>query len=85
VGNLGLTGYPWVLDLTFDRRNPATLYAATYADGVKRSRDGGVTWETAAPGLPNNSPVYQIMQDAARSQRFYATPQIGGLWRADFQ
>ncbi|HEX3526647.1 MAG TPA: hypothetical protein VH988_06240 [Thermoanaerobaculia bacterium] len=84
VGDLGLTGYPWVLDLIFDLRNPATLYAATYADGVKQSRDGGVTWEIAAPGLPSNSPVYQVVQDTARRQRFYATPQIGELWRADF-
>jgi len=83
VGNLGLPGYPLVLDLIFDRRNPATLYAATYADGVKQSHDGGVTWETAAPGLPAG-PVNQIVQDTARRQRFYATPQIGGLWRADF-
>jgi hypothetical protein len=29
-------------------------------------------------------PVNQIVQDAARSRRFYATPQIGGLWRVDF-
>jgi len=86
VGDLSLQGYPWVLDLIFDRRRPMTLYAATYGDGVKRSRDGGVTWETAAPGLPGLpvSPIAQIVQDAARSQRFYATPQIGGLWRADF-
>jgi len=28
--------------------------------------------------------VNQIVQDAARSQRFYASPQTGGLRRADF-
>jgi photosystem II stability/assembly factor-like uncharacterized protein len=83
VGDLGLQGYPWVLDLAFDRRHAGTIYAATYGDGVRRSRDGGATWENAAPGLPAG-PVTSIRQDPARSQRFYATPGVGGLWRADF-
>jgi photosystem II stability/assembly factor-like uncharacterized protein len=83
VGDLGLKGYPWVLDLAFDRRHAGTIYAATYADGVRRSRDGGATWENAAPGLPAG-PVTSIRQDPARGQRFYATPGVGGLWRADF-
>jgi hypothetical protein len=76
-----------VLDLAFDRRHAGTIYAATYSDGVRRSRDGGATWEDAAPGLPAGplaGPVTTIVQDPARSQRFYATPAGGGLWRADF-
>jgi photosystem II stability/assembly factor-like uncharacterized protein len=87
VGDLGLKGYPWVLDLAFDRRHAGVIYAATYGDGVRRSRDGGATWEDAAPGLPAGplaGPVTTIVQDPARSQRFYATPAGGGLWRADF-
>jgi photosystem II stability/assembly factor-like uncharacterized protein len=83
VGDLGLKGFPAVLDLAFDRRHAGVIYAATYADGVRRSRDGGATWEDAAPGLPAG-PVTSIRQDPARSQRFYATPGAGGLWRADF-
>jgi photosystem II stability/assembly factor-like uncharacterized protein len=83
VGDLGLKGYPWVHDLIFDRRLPKTLYAATEGDGIRRSRDGGVTWEKAAPGLPA-SPVSTVVQDPLRLQRFYATPALGGLWRADF-
>jgi photosystem II stability/assembly factor-like uncharacterized protein len=83
VGDLGLADHPWVFDLTFDRLHPGRLYAATYGDGVRRSRDGGVTWENAAPGLPAG-PVTAVVQDPARLRRFYATPTLGGLWRANF-
>jgi len=87
VGHLPLTGYPSVLELLFDRERRNVLYAATAADGILRSRDGGVTWEPLNDGLPlpamfRSVPI--LVQDPARGQRFYAFPEAGGFFSADF-
>jgi photosystem II stability/assembly factor-like uncharacterized protein len=85
VGDLGLTGFPLVTELLFDRARRNVLYAATYEDGVRRSRDGGVTWEPVNAGLPRPlRTVSELVQDPALPQRFYATSESGGLYRADF-
>jgi hypothetical protein len=86
VGDLPLHGYPWVLELVFDRAHRGTIYAATFGDGVLRSRDGGVTWQPVNAGLPHvdPNPIRELLQDPVLPQRFYATPDAGGLWRADF-
>jgi photosystem II stability/assembly factor-like uncharacterized protein len=85
VGDLGLTGFPLVTEILFDRVRRNVLYAATYEDGVRRSRDGGATWEAVNAGLPRPlRTVNELVQDPALPQRFYATSESGGLYQADF-
>jgi photosystem II stability/assembly factor-like uncharacterized protein len=86
VGHLGLNPlYPRVFDLLFDRDHRDVLYAVTSGDGIRRSRDGGVTWEPLNNGLPPlvPGPLTTLLQDPANGQRFYVMPATG-LYRADF-
>lgn len=41
----------YVLDIVVDPNDPNMLYAATWASGIFRSADGGVTWQQANAGL----------------------------------
>jgi photosystem II stability/assembly factor-like uncharacterized protein len=87
VGHLGLQGPPLVVDLLFDRVRRNVLYAVTLGDGVLRSRDGGVTWESLNAGLPPDlqaGKLDSLVQDPAYSHRFYLLPNTVGFWRADF-
>jgi photosystem II stability/assembly factor-like uncharacterized protein len=85
VGRLGLAGSPRVTELLFDRVRPAVLYAATDGDGILQSRDRGATWEPVDDGLPLlPGKITALVQDPVFSPRFYATPESGGLYRADF-
>jgi hypothetical protein len=76
----------WATDLVFDREHRDVIYAPGLG-GVQRSRDGGLTWEDVKAGLPPLEPfsgVTSLIQDPVRAERFYATPDVGGLYRADF-
>jgi photosystem II stability/assembly factor-like uncharacterized protein len=87
VGHFGLAATAArVLSLVFDRDHRDVLYAVTYADGILRSRDGGVTWGPINDGLTPPfypSPGINLIQDPANGQRFYFLSGTG-LYRADF-
>ncbi|HEX4963787.1 MAG TPA: hypothetical protein VF173_23375 [Thermoanaerobaculia bacterium] len=76
----------WATDLVFDRERRGVIYATGVGE-VQRSRDGGLTWEDVKAGLPPLEPFHDVtslIQDPVRSERFYATPDVGGLYQADF-
>lgn len=44
-----------VKDLTFDQRNPSSIYAAVEVGGVMRSDDGGLTWVELLDGIDTDT------------------------------
>jgi photosystem II stability/assembly factor-like uncharacterized protein len=68
--------------LRADPRDPETLYAATFGDGVFVSRDGGVSWESWREriALPMTS---DIAVDAARNTIYVATNVYFGEYGAE--
>lgn len=69
-----------VRDLAVDIEAPATLWIATRT-GVKRSDDGGQTWQAGAPEVMN-LPASMVRHDAA-SGRLWVGVQDSGVWLSD--
>jgi photosystem II stability/assembly factor-like uncharacterized protein len=78
--NVGL-GSLFVTSLWVDRREPASVLAAT-ADGFYRTRDGGATWvRLAAAGMPENE-VVELVGDAQGGSALFARVQDGAIYRS---
>ena len=52
------------------------VYAATYADGIKRSDDGGLTWEPWSTGLPRTI-AWNVALLVLRSGRVLLATEVG--------
>lgn len=48
---LGLSYQPSVLSIAFHPIEADIIFVGTYSDGIRVSRDGGITWEDASRGL----------------------------------
>jgi len=71
-----VVGWPGGL-VTFDPRNPNTLYAVGYTN-VFESSDGGASWNVVGSGLTAN--VSAVVVDAQDSNTIYAATQGGGVF-----
>jgi photosystem II stability/assembly factor-like uncharacterized protein len=65
-----------ITQITVDPHNPLTAWAATVYDGVYRTTDGGVTWNSLGTGLPY-VPVNDIVLDPDISNTIYVATDIG--------
>ena len=68
---------PSFAGLSFDSRDPQRLLAACIWGGIKRSADGGRTWQSAGEGLLEGEQRYGIIvQDCHDPQRWYTAPDL---------
>jgi len=65
-----------VADLSIDPQNHTTVYAATFEDGVFKSRDQGASWQQINSGL-GTSKVTSIAVDPRIMSRVFAATQSG--------
>jgi photosystem II stability/assembly factor-like uncharacterized protein len=65
-----------VLGFAFDLAQPSVMYAATQAEGVLRSEDGGTTWMSASDNRLR-SPVYALAVASGSPGAVYAGTQSG--------
>jgi photosystem II stability/assembly factor-like uncharacterized protein len=81
-GGFGLKSWE-IGDVTFDPKNPSTVWAGTMSGPVV-SRDGGKTWETKRKGFPDvssggySAPIQRVMIDPENPSRLLA---FGGSYR----
>ncbi|MCX6761999.1 MAG: YCF48-related protein [Candidatus Moranbacteria bacterium] len=68
------TNGPLVVQMTVDKKNPQTLYAATSDNQVLKSADGGISWRSL---LQAQSPVVKIAVDARDGNLVYLLTQNG--------
>ena len=69
------TGTGCAQSLAIDGTNPAVIYLGV-PNGVEKSLDGGITWNSAGAGLPSTS-VYSLAIDAGNSAIIYAATSSG--------
>ena len=69
-----------VWDLAFDSTAPNQVYAGTSDEGVYRSRDGGVSWESINQGLYNRTIRTLAVNDARTAEVFAGT--FDGVYRS---
>jgi len=66
-------------DLLADPERPGVLYASTFAEGVLRSVDDGVTWRKLGSGLASPAVGALSLSSAAGPDTLYAASS-GGAW-----
>ena len=65
--------------MAIDPSNSATLYAGTYANGVFKSTNGGVSWTPANNGLTDLT-VYSLTIAPANTSTLYVGTKFGGVF-----
>ena len=75
---MGIDPASWVNNIAVDPQNGHVLYVATQdgQDGVYRSLDGSVSWETFNSGMPNKSVGFIVINPGDPSL-LYAAPSMG--------
>ena len=64
----------------------ANIFMALHLNGIVKSTDNGVTWQTRSKGFPGNLGINQILQDgntlylAANRYSFYKSTDNGNSW-----
>lgn len=74
--------WPFITDILVNPRDPNTVFAADSGRGVKRTIDGGASWQTINAGL-GDSVVYCLAQCPADTMHLYAGT-AHGLYVYDF-
>ncbi|MFH2142682.1 MAG: T9SS type A sorting domain-containing protein [Bacteroidota bacterium] len=74
--------WPYITDILINPINPNTVYASDSSDGVKRTINGGISWETINNDL-GDSLVYCLAQSPADTLHLYAGTEHG-LYVYDF-
>ena len=67
--------------LVVDPGNPATIYAASYDNGVFRSMDGGGTWKAVSTTFANES-IFSLAVNPTTPMTIYAGAYLGGVYRS---
>jgi photosystem II stability/assembly factor-like uncharacterized protein len=65
--------------ITFDPRDPATMYVSVEVGGLLRSKDGGETWEDV-PGMYED--VHRLVINPLNPDRMYVSGGAG-LWQSN--
>ena len=73
-------GHQWTLTLShsisaiaIDYQHPNTVYAGTLCNGVKKSTDGGKTWESKNNGLEKRACIHHLVISDKNPSLLYAT------------
>ena len=73
---------PFITDILINPLNPNTVYAADSGYGVKKTINGGISWQVINTGL-GDSVVYCLAQSPANTMHLYAGTEHG-LYVYDF-
>lgn len=73
---------PIVVSLAVDPTDPGRLYAGLNRRAVVFSNDGGVTWESAATGIPPEATVIDIVIDPTDPSVIYLGTLESGVFRS---
>jgi hypothetical protein len=68
--------WPWIIDILVDPVNSFTVYAADSVNGVKKTTNEGLNWQTINDGL-GDSTVYCLAQSPADTIHLYAGTEHG--------
>lgn len=71
---------PHIRSISFDPRNPSTMYVGVEEGGIFRTRDSGATFEPLNDGLYDD--IHTVSADPRDSRRLYATTG-NGFYRSE--
>jgi photosystem II stability/assembly factor-like uncharacterized protein len=72
----------FVADLAFDPVKKDFLYLADFSGSIRKSRDGGTTWEPVASSAAGGSSLSALLVDRTDPSVLYAGSWGNGVWRS---
>jgi len=70
-----------VTSLAVDPKNPDTVYAATFTNGVLKTIDGGQSWNAMNTGLTNLAAIGVVVDPNNSSTVYAQTQSTGGFFK----